>query len=385
MLLPLKHSELESRRFGLSISRGVCAERFSANEIVAQIYRERIDIAILRIPASNAAAAAAFESYGIPSLTADTLVYYDLDLSRIEPTPLRNSDLVFERLESSNVDALDNLVEKTFSGYRNHYSANPLLNAGLLPGYMEWARSFAGLDPERFGWLVSRGGRPVAFAACSRSGSEGEGVLYGVSPVASGGGVYGDLIRFTQRALKDAGCSAMKESTQVQNFAVQKVWSREGFVMKEAFTTVHLNALLSCSVLPRRRLPLVIAAGDVDEFACFSGDRHLLPLDKDSERAFDHDERMAHNVNLTGFLSRFYGSEVPGEGTVLDGIRCTFYGPVYPDREYSVEISFPYHDHDSGCWRSVARVVDSAGRLCLLAYADLSKRGATTYQAPSAQ
>lgn len=217
---PLTRSDVESRRFNLSVARAVCAEDFSAKEIVEQIFSERIDVAILRIPAICTTKAAAFERSGIPTIYADTLVYYYVDLDQTEPTALRNSDLTFERLGPTNVQALDELVETAFVGYTNHYSANPLLRAGLLPGYVEWARTFDGKDPERFGWLASRSGKFVAFATCSRRGQEGEGVLYAVSPGASGGGVYGDLIRHTQRALKDAGCGTMKVSTQVQNFAV---------------------------------------------------------------------------------------------------------------------------------------------------------------------
>ncbi len=62
---PLTRSEVESNRFNLSVARAVCAEDFSAKEIVEQIFRERIDVAILRIPASRTTEAIAFERLGI--------------------------------------------------------------------------------------------------------------------------------------------------------------------------------------------------------------------------------------------------------------------------------------------------------------------------------
>lgn len=371
---PLVHSDVESRRFGLQVARGVCAEDYSAREIIDQIFRERIDVAIFRFPASSSPRLAAFERRGVPTIIADTLVYYQADLKRTEPKGLRNLDLEFERLGPTNVEALDELVNAIFADYTNHYSANPLLRARLVPGYVEWARSFAGNIPERFGWLVKRDGRPAAFATCSRHEAEGEGVLYGVLPKASGGGVYGDLIRFTQEALKDAGCSTMKVSTQVQNFAVQKVWSREGFVMKEAYSTLHVNALLSASVVPRRTLPLVITHDDVSKFGHAIGDLNPLHFDDEAARELGLEERIAHGAFTTGFLSKFYGTEFPGPGTIFEGFRYKFARPVYCHREYSVEISFPHHDSTSGRWVSVAQVFDSAGKPCLLAYSDLINR-----------
>ena len=63
----------------------------------------------------------------------------------------------------------------------------------------------------------------------------------------SGGGIYGDLIRHTQADFASRGFSTMLVSTQVNNFAVQKVWAREGFHLFEAWDTYHVNALLSAA------------------------------------------------------------------------------------------------------------------------------------------
>lgn len=68
--------------------------------------------------------------------------------------------------------------------------------------------------------------------------------MYGVRRPASGGGVYGDLIRFTQAYFKNKGFRKMKVSTQVNNYAVQKVWGWEVFYIAEAYLTVHINAFL---------------------------------------------------------------------------------------------------------------------------------------------
>jgi acyl dehydratase len=377
MKKPLAYSDVESRRFDLAVYRGAFADEFSPNDVVAQLFRDRVDIAIIRIPSHRAEDVVIFERKGIPTITADTLVYYSADLKKAKPTQLRNSDLDFEHLGSENSDELDAMVKAIFSSYENHYSANPLLRVGLLPGYVEWARSFAGGSAERFGWLVRRQGKAVAFATCSKVGDVGEGVLYGVMPEGSGGGVYGDLIRFTQRALMEMGCRVMKVSTQVQNFAVQKVWAREGFVMREAFSTVHLNSMLSASMVPVKKTRLVFSHDDLAAFGAASGDLNPVHFDDEEARALGFEERIAHGVLASAFLSKYYGTEFPGKGTIFASSRFNFSRPIYCGREYSMEIRFPFHDPETGRWTSVAQVFDPAGEQCLLAYCDLVNRVAS--------
>jgi len=369
---PMLRSDVESRRFGLEVYRGTFAENFSVSEILAQVFHDRVDVAILRVPCTKVGETGAFEQRGIPTITADTLVYYGVDLASRDPTPIRNLDLEFEPLSGIDLGVLDDIVARSFAGYTNHYSANPLLAHGLLPGYQEWARSFAESGGgERFGWVAKRGDRCLGFIACSQNGSGVEIMLNGVVPEAGGSGVYSDLVRFTQRFFKDAGHYTMKVSTQVQNFAVQKVWSREGFVMREAFATVHLNALLSASVMPVRTLPLVVTHGDLANFGRASGDLKPIHFDDEAARELGSEGRITHCIVATAFLPRFYSTEFPGEGTIFAGFRCSFLRPLSCDREYSVEISFPYHDPESGRWLSVARIFDSGGKPCLLAYSDL--------------
>ncbi len=101
---PLVHSDTENRRFGLEVARGACAEVFSAREIIDQIFRERTDVAIVRIPESRSSHAAVFERQGVLAITADTLVYYHVDPQQTESKDLRNLELEFDPLGPSNAD-----------------------------------------------------------------------------------------------------------------------------------------------------------------------------------------------------------------------------------------------------------------------------------------
>jgi hypothetical protein len=48
------------------------------------------------------------------------------------------------------------------------------------------------------------------------------------------------MMRFTQSYYQSRRVKKMKVSTQIQNFAVQKAWVKEGFFLEEAFITLHI-------------------------------------------------------------------------------------------------------------------------------------------------
>ena len=267
------------------------------------------------------------------------------------------------------------LVAEIFSTYRNHYSANPLLARDLVPAYQEWTRGFArGRGEGKVAWIVRRGGEPIAFATCSREGPEAEGVLFGVRAAHSGGGVYGDLIRFTQAHFKDLGCSSMKVSTQVNNFGVQKVWVREGFFMTSAYYTLHLTTMMGRGLRDVLERPAVFTAEQVDAFGALSDDRNPLHFSDEAARDRGFEGRMAHGALLTATISKIFGVEQPGPGTLFAGFAYRFLTPLYIGREYQLRLGFFPYEATSKFRRSLATVRDSSGALCAFAYSDLVLR-----------
>ncbi|MBM4394159.1 MAG: hypothetical protein FJ087_00540 [Deltaproteobacteria bacterium] len=324
-------SPLDSNRFGFKVVRGRF-DRLDAVAILDEIDALRADVAILRLPAARQPEVAGLASAGLPVVVADTLVWYHADLLRHVPAPLRNADLAFERCGEAHHADVDRLVERTFDGYSSHYASNPFLpRDGVLEGYKEWARGHCLPDGDpsgRVAWLVRRAGEPVAFLTCARHADECEGVLYGVTTEASGGGVYGDLIRFSQAHFRDRGARLMKVSTQVQNVAVQKVWSREGFAIAEALLTLHVNAFLSASAVPPAEVPLPADLGDsAPDAALVAAVRDACPL-------------------ASPYVARLSRATVrPGNGA---GARV-------------VRVSFPVLDAGGGRAHAVAQVRPAAG------------------------
>lgn len=301
-----------------------------------------------------------------------------MDLGQHRPAALRNPDLEFVPFSASLADDMDSLVGEIFRDYANHYQSNPYLaGRDLVAGYREWVGSFsAGADPSRAAWLIRRGDRFIGFCSCADHAGEEtvEGVLYGVVGTAAGAGVYGDMIRFTQAWCLEQGRSSMRVSTQVENFAVQKVWVREGFHMTRALDTVHVNAFLSHSEVPKVVLPLRIDDDKIRRFASLSGDANPIHLDDAAGAAAGFRGRIAHGVLVEAELSRVFGTLVPGAGSTYLSTAARFLAPIYPDEPYTLLVGFPWIDRAKGLHKAVAQVRDGDDRLCFLAYGDLLVR-----------
>jgi len=309
---------------------------------------------------------------------ADTLVYYRTSLQDLPARPLRNADLAFAEATDADRDALAALVRTTFDGYVSHYHANPAFDPQrVLAGYMEWATGYiASGEAGRITWVARRAGEIVAFACCSfdQATGEAEGVLYGVHPAHAGGGLYGDLIRYTQAQFRARGFRAMVVSTQIWNYAVQKVWTREGFVLDKAYDTWHVNAMLDCGDVMAEHT-VVFTPEQVRTFAQATGDANPVHFDDAAARAAGFDGRIAHGMLVGGELSRIFGMETPGPGTLFLRANLVFLKPMHPGVPYALRVRNPAGGPLRGFVPTVATVHDADGALCVLCYSDLLKRG----------
>jgi acyl dehydratase len=165
----------------------------------------------------------------------------------------------------------------------------------------------------------------------------------------------------------------MKVSTQVWNLAVQKVWSREGFVLTQAFDTYHVNALLGAgeTVLEEE---IQFTSSQVAQFAHVTGDTNAIHLDDSAARNAGFESRISHGMLAGSELSRIFGTRMPGFGTLFLRSELAFMAPIYPDRKHVLKVRFPGKHPRSGHVPAIATIHDAAGKLCLLAYNDLLKR-----------
>jgi len=363
----------ESKRFGLKIFRGML-DTIDLKYLNRTISENFVDVAIFRIPTKNNAEITKLSKLGFPYLQADTLVYYYADFNTYSIKPLQNSDLNFVPFSKENIPIIEQLVDEIFVGYTNHYDSNPYFDkTNIMDGYKEWMLSFIG-NSDKIGWIVVKDNKNIGFASCSITDSVAEGVLYGVVPWAAGGGVYTDIIRFTQQYMKNKGIGTMKVSTQIQNHAVQKVWGREGFVLKESYATIHINSLLSRSIVTEKEIEITITKELIDDFGNISGDLNPIHFDTAFAQKTGLTDRIAHGLIPNSLISKYYGTEFPGYGTLFLSYSYKFYQPLYINCTYRIVISFPYAIESKGIYLSVVKIFDENNTLCLVSYNDLIRK-----------
>ncbi len=234
------HSEIESRRFGKDIFRGNI-DVFDLSVFEKFYKKNDPDILIVRLPVGEQHKLYQLNGLNKDIIHADTLVYYQVDLDKTTYEPIKNKDLVFQHADDSYKSVFENLVPKIFSNYTNHYFSNPLLDRRkITEGYTEWVINSISI-PNNLHILVYTNSEPVAFITCSYHPNSAEIILNGVIPAYEGKGIYTDIVRYVKNYFNSLNIPVLRVSTQIQNFSVQKVWNKEGFILTNAYITVHLN------------------------------------------------------------------------------------------------------------------------------------------------
>ena len=369
----MEFSVKESDRFNKKIFR-CSSETIKASDLKKEIIKNEVDILILRMPTSTIDTHSNLLSLGFPFLHADTLVYYNCGLKCLDVKPLRNRTEL-ELINEENIHELRRMIPVIFNGYRNHYYSNELFEKDKInEGYIEWAESYVGGE-DKISWLVKLSGETVGFATCSFDDSkkESEGVLYGVHPDHAGKGLYSDIIRMTQSYFKDLEYNHMWVSTQVQNYAVQKVWLREGFLLKKSFETYHINSMLNTSLNKPFTFSFNVSKRDIEIFSELSGDKNGLHLSDNLAKEAGFNGRIVHGMLVQSYLSKFFGVDYPGEGTIFIKNDNVFLAPIYPDNTYHVRVNV-IQKRNNGIINILAMVYDGNKTNCLLSYNTLLNR-----------
>jgi len=240
----LRLSKPETARFGLRVFRA-SIDALDADDLVAVLDRERVDVAILRLPASSIGSLGGLEKYRLAPIVADTLVRYELDLSAVKPS-LDDGAVTLRPAAGADAELLESMTREIFTGYTSHYHANPLFApAAILDGYAEWASSHLVGDDSARAWLIEADGDVVGFscARIDRSTGLAIGTLNGVLPKARGRGVYRGMFRAMLHHFADIGMRRFAIATQIHNVAVQRVWKSEGLSLQGTSNTIHINAM----------------------------------------------------------------------------------------------------------------------------------------------
>jgi hypothetical protein len=245
-MMVFRHSPLETARFGLRICRA-SIDVVDAADLIAALQRDRVDVAILRLPAGAIGTLDGLRRHGFVPIVADTLVRYEIDLRARKSVAHHGDSLTLRAATPGDAGLLESLTREIFSGYVSHYNANPLFAPEkILDGYVEWASSHVqGGDDTTGAWLVEAAEETVGFSCyrLDRTGGLAVGVLNGVLPAVRGRGIYRGMFRRMLTQFVESGIRRFAIATQIQNIAVQRTWTAEGLSLQSAVNTVHINAL----------------------------------------------------------------------------------------------------------------------------------------------
>ncbi|EKE44164.1 GCN5-like N-acetyltransferase [Oceaniovalibus guishaninsula JLT2003] len=236
--MPIEMNALETDRFGVPCAR-IADPAAPLDAIDAAARAQGVRMLSTRIDVSNLPRVHALESDGFRLM--DTLVYYGRSLTDwTEPAPRRPFDI--RRARPQDADAVEAVARSSFKGYYGHYHADPRLdNDKADAAYVEWSgNSIRALTDRLTAAIVTVEDEIVAYATLRfNTDIQAEMVVGGVAPHHQGGGLYAAMVARSLSFMRDDGATEFILSTQINNYAVQKVWARFGLAHRYSYYTFH--------------------------------------------------------------------------------------------------------------------------------------------------
>ena len=241
-------SASESSRFGRTVSRfnlGFDSD-LTTEEIVRCCDVDESDLLVLRVPSLR------FELGDHLSrirtrrvFQADTLLYFSLDVSKYSYRfQIKESEVELRRADFSDESQIRDLINETFEGYLNHYSANIAITSDqMLSGYIEWANSLSA-DKNHFVYVrKSTNDYLDGFLVIEFQDREIELVIGGTHPSARRTGSYSHLWNYALFDIGQQNVDFIRTSTQVSNTNVINSWLKSGFTYSGSINTFHLEKI----------------------------------------------------------------------------------------------------------------------------------------------
>jgi ribosomal protein S18 acetylase RimI-like enzyme len=244
--LGLRHSKIESDRFGISIARLNVSINCSASdtEIVKVCKESSANLLILRVPSSRIRLACELaEISNKIAFQADTLVYFSKNLKSIVERRNKSENLKLVTASSDDEARVIDLARVVFRDYPNHYQSNRALDSKLiLEGYIEWASNGVNDQKKLTVIIEDQNSNAIAFALVAFGEEGAEIELNGVHPDFQNQGVYSALLESLMAQLANQKVANLSISTQIQNTRVIRAWIKAGFILDFSLNTYHLIA-----------------------------------------------------------------------------------------------------------------------------------------------
>ena len=233
----VNESHLESDRFGLRIGRVHVDSDVDVEQLESAC--AGFDVVILRCAADQVDLP--FRLLGLRdfrAFTADHLSIWRWEIGEVGHIALPDGWSVGPSHDAAAVEAV---VRDAFADYRNHYRANPLLDAqAALDGYVEWAHALMRRSDDACAVVCEPTGEAVGVALTDWDDDVPDVKLAGLRQRVQGQGRYGALLAHVMQLASDRTRPALTISTQSHNVNVMRSWSRLGFVPVDTLATMHL-------------------------------------------------------------------------------------------------------------------------------------------------
>jgi len=241
--MPLEIDTLGTARFGATLARtiNVSATPQQLNTKAAEL---GVQMLSTRVNCGELDRIHALEADGHRLM--DSLIYYTRSLRQPIAEDGKKTDLTIRGATIEDASSAAGVARMAFKNYFGHFHSDPKLEtASADAAYVEWAEtSFHRLSDTRPAFIAQLSGRTVGFLTLQRNApEEWEIILNAVAPDSQGQGIYGQLVT---AAINHAASQVDNKedgriliSTQLNNYAVQRVWTRQGFHIDHGLYTFH--------------------------------------------------------------------------------------------------------------------------------------------------
>lgn len=235
----IRVSAIDEERFGIRTARATGITLAQIPEVLAFCQSNAIRLLIGRTLVTELKAAQAMERLGFELM--DTLIYYIRDLQKF-PVPAHEGEILVRPFRTGEEQQVEAVATESFRGYFGHYHADDRLDPEQCDEvYRSWAaRSLMPSNLVSEVIVAELNSQVVGFnTLVLNSPEEAEIRLVGVAPQFQRQGIARALMIGAMNWCLAQGAQRLLISTQITNYAQQKVWVRVGFEPLYAFYTFH--------------------------------------------------------------------------------------------------------------------------------------------------
>lgn len=240
--MALALNDLETKRFGVKSARFAITSDALPNlaRLNEQARDEGIRLVTARLDVSHLPLAHLLEDDGYRLM--DSLVYYTRPNNPLPAVRDLPEGLSLRRAVPGDAASVARVAREAFRGYFGHFHVDPRIkNADADEVYVQWAEtSVSRPEDGKIVDVVENDDQIVGFCTLKLLNEANANIeLNGIMPENQGNGLYSYLIEKTIRTSQEIGAEHTKISTQINNYAVQKVWARCGFFHERSVYTFH--------------------------------------------------------------------------------------------------------------------------------------------------